>query len=118
MREHNEAVNKLDYVPAAKEIAVDYEEGTTQTVRLHDGSLLKLAKLRPDYDPGNRVAAMAYLQDRYEAGEIPTGLLYLNPEPQNLHRHLGTIDTALNKLTQEELCPGTDMLAAVNAEYR
>jgi 2-oxoglutarate ferredoxin oxidoreductase subunit beta len=118
VRDHNEAVNKIDYVPAAKEITVDYEEGATETVRLYDGSLLKLAKLRPEYDPSNRVAAMAYLQDRYEAGEIATGLLYLDPEPQNLHRHLGTIDTALNRLTQEELCPGADALAAVNAEYR
>ena len=118
VRDHNEAVNKLDYVPAAKEITVDYEEGATEIVRQHDGSLLKLVKLRPDYDPGSRVAAMAYLQDRYEAGEIATGLLYLDPEPQNLHRHLGTIDTALNRLTQEELCPGTDALEAVNAEYR
>ena len=118
VREHNESVNRLDYVPAAEEITADYEEGSSESVRLHDGSLLKLAKLRPDYDPSNRVGAMAYLQDRYEAGEIPTGLLYLGPEPQNMHRHLGTIETPLNRLTQEELCPGADMLAVVNGEYR
>jgi 2-oxoglutarate ferredoxin oxidoreductase subunit beta len=118
VREHNEAVNKLDYVPAEQEITVDYEEGATEIVRQHDGSLLKLAKLRPDYDPSNRVGAMAHLQDRYEAGEIATGLLYLDPEPEDLHAHLGTVEVGLNRLTQDELCPGADMLAAVNAEYR
>ncbi|MGC9953016.1 MAG: 2-oxoacid:ferredoxin oxidoreductase subunit beta [Rhizomicrobium sp.] len=118
VRDHNEAVNKLDYVPAEKEITVDYEEGTTEMVRQHDGSLLKLAKLRPDYDPSSRVAAMAYLRDRHEAGEIATGLLYLDAEPEDLHGHLGTIDTAINRLKQEELCPGADALEAVNAEYR
>ena len=118
VRDHNEAVNKLDYIPAGKEITVDYEEGTTEMVRQHDGSLLKLAKLRPDYDPSSRVAAMAYLQDRHEAGEIATGLLYLDAEPEDLHGHLGTIDAALNRLKQEELCPGAEALEAVNAEYR
>jgi 2-oxoglutarate ferredoxin oxidoreductase subunit beta len=118
VRDHNEAVNKLDYVPAAEEITVDYEAGTTEIVRQHDGSLLKLVKLRHDYDPGSRVAAMAYLQDRDEAGEIATGLLYLDTDPVDLHGHLGTIDGPLNRLTQDELCPGADALEAANAEYR
>jgi 2-oxoglutarate ferredoxin oxidoreductase subunit beta len=118
VRDHNEAVNKLDYVPPAEEITVDYEAGTTEMVRQHDGSLLKLVKLRHDYDPGSRVAAMAYLQDRDEAGEIATGLLYLDTDPVDLHGHLGTIDGPLNRLTQDELCPGADALEAANAEYR
>jgi 2-oxoglutarate ferredoxin oxidoreductase subunit beta len=118
VRDHDEAVNRIDYVPAAKEITVDYEEGTTEIVRQHDGSVLKLAKLRPDYDSSSRVAALAYLQDRQEAGEIVTGLLYLDADPVDLHGHLNTIDGPLNRLTQEELCPGADALEAANAEYR
>ncbi len=118
VRDHDKAVNTLDYVPPKKEIAVDYEKGTTTMVRQHDGSWLKLAKISADYDPSSRVAALAYLQDRQEAGEIVTGLLFFDAKPIDLHKHLGTIDKALNRLGQEELCPGTDQLEAVNAEYR
>ena len=39
-------------------------------------------------------------------------------QPEDLHAHLGTVEVGLNRLTQDELCPGADMLAAVNAEYR
>jgi 2-oxoglutarate/2-oxoacid ferredoxin oxidoreductase subunit beta len=118
VREHNEAVNKLDFVPAEREITVDYEPGTTEMVRQHDGSVLKLAKLHADYDPSNRVAAMTYLQERQAAGEIVTGLLFVDANAQDLHGHLGTIDAALNRMNETELCPGVDALEVINHEYR
>jgi len=33
---------------------VEYDEGTTQTVKMHDGSTLLLHKLETDYDPPTR----------------------------------------------------------------
>lgn len=118
VREHDEAVNAVDFVPAKKEITADYEPGTTELVRQHDGSYLKLAKLRPDYDPSNRIAALAYLQEHQAQGELVTGLIYVAPEAADLHDHLGTADTPLNKLTEKELCPGAKALEVVNGEYR
>jgi len=44
VRAHNEAVNKLDFMPAKAEIKVDYEPGTVTIVKQHDGTYLKLAK--------------------------------------------------------------------------
>jgi 2-oxoglutarate ferredoxin oxidoreductase subunit beta len=118
VRDHNEAVNKLDFVPAREEITIDYEPGTTEMVRQHDGSVLKLAKLHPDYDPSNRVAALSYLQERQAAGEIVTGLLYVDTNAEDLHSHLGTVDAPLNRMEQDQLCPGAEALEAVNHEYR
>ena len=118
VREHNEAVNRIDYVPSAEEITVDYEPGTTEVVRQHDGSYLKLAKLHPDYDPSDRIGALAYLQERQAAGELVTGLLYVEEGAKDLHTHLGTTDVPLNKLTERELCPGVAALETVNGEYR
>ena len=118
VRDHNEAVNKLDFVPAREEITIDYEPGTTEMVRQHDGSVLKLAKLHPDYDPSNRVAALTYLQERQAAGEIVTGLLYVDANAEDLHGHLGTVDAPLNRMEQDELCPGAEALEAINNEYR
>ena len=49
--------------------------------------VLKLAKLHADYDPRDRISALRYLQERHAAGEVVTGLLYLDPEPQDIHAH-------------------------------
>jgi len=118
VREHNEAMNRIDVIPAREEIKVDFEPGTTEIVRQHDGSYLKLAKLHKDYDPTDRAGAMAHLQARQQAGEVVTGLLYVDPEPQDLHTHLGTVTQPLNRLGEKELCPGAKALADVNASYR
>jgi 2-oxoglutarate/2-oxoacid ferredoxin oxidoreductase subunit beta len=118
VREHNDAVNRIDFIEPRAEIKVDYEPGTVEVVTQHDGSQLKLSKLHADYDPRDRAAAMAYLQDRHARGEVVTGLLYLDPEPKDLHAHLDTVTTPLNVLGEKELCPGSTKLAALNEEYR
>ena len=118
VREHNEAVNRLDFMTPRETISVDYEPGTVETVTQHDGSVLKLAKLHPDYDPHDRVAALRYLQERHAAGEVVTGLLFIDPEPRDIHANLKTVATPLNKLSEAELCPGADALEKINLSYR
>ena len=118
VRAHNEAVNSLDMMEERKEITLDHAPGTVELVTQHDGSVLKLRKLAPDYDPTNRLAAMAYLQERQAVGEIVTGLLYVDPAPQDLHRRLGTVATPLNSLGENELCPGQAALEQINASLR
>ena len=118
VREHNEAVNRIDVIEPKEEITVDYEPGTVEVVHQHDGSVIKLAKLHPEYDPHDRVAAMGYLQERHAVGEIVTGLLYLDPDSKDLHDALGTVQTPLNRMDTKELCPGNAKLEAVNAAYR
>jgi len=118
VRAHNEAVNGLDLMPERDAIAADYAAGTVHEVTQHDGSVLRLRKLAPDYDPTDRIAAMTYLQRRNAEGEIVTGLLYVDPDPKDLHAHLGTIDAPLNGLGEAELVPGAAALAAFNAARR
>src|SRR5512141_1240793 len=101
-REHNEAVNSLDVITFHKEITAEYEPGTVQEVRQHDGSLLRLRKLHADYDASDRIAAMNYVQSRYAEGEIATGLLFVESEPKDLHAHLNTVATPLNQLGERD----------------
>jgi 2-oxoglutarate ferredoxin oxidoreductase subunit beta len=118
VRAHNEAVNALDVIEGREPIVIDYKPGTVEIVTQHDGSVIKLRKLTPDYDATNRLSATAYLQERQAAGEIVTGLLYVDPEAGDLHAHLDTVTTPLNALGEAELCPGSAALDAVNAELR
>jgi 2-oxoglutarate ferredoxin oxidoreductase subunit beta len=118
VREHNEAVNRLDFITGRDEITADYAPGSLTEVVQHDGSVIRLRKLHPEYDPHDRIAAVNYLQERQAAGEVVTGLLYLDPHPDELHAHLNTVDTPLNQLGERELCPGAAALQKLNSSLR
>jgi 2-oxoglutarate ferredoxin oxidoreductase subunit beta len=119
VREHNEAVSRIDFISGREEIAIDIEPGEVMDVRQHDGTLLRLRSLHPDhYDPGDRHAAMAYMQRHHEMGEVVTGLLYVDPLATDLHTALNTCDRPLNALGPAELCPGAQALERLNASLR
>src|SRR5690606_14343597 len=118
VREHNEAVNRLDVMPPRAEIVADYAPGELIDVQQHDGSVLRLHKLAEDYDPRDRIAAMNLVQQRHARGEIATGLLYVDPGADDLHGHLGTVETPLNALGADALSPGAQALERINASLR
>src|SRR5262249_39166162 len=63
-REHNEVVNRLDFMPPRAPIHVDYKPGELEIVEQHDGSKLALRKLHTHYDPHDNLSAMTYLHER------------------------------------------------------
>jgi len=93
VREHNDAVSRLDFISPRSEITAEYESGSVEDVVQHDGSVIRLRKLHADYDAHDRITAMTYLQERQAAGEVVTGLLYVDPDPDELHAQLNTADT-------------------------
>jgi 2-oxoglutarate ferredoxin oxidoreductase subunit beta len=118
VREHNEAVNRLDFISSRAPIRVDYEPGTVEIVEQHDGSRIALRKLDADYDIYDARAATNFLMERQAAGEVVTGLLYLEREGEDLHDHLNTVAPPLNTLAERELCPGSTALEKFNATLR
>ena len=118
IRDHNEAVNRLDFWPNREAITVSYNEGETISVPQHDGSIIKLRKLTDDYDPTDRINATTQIQAHAAKGEVLTGLLYVNPDSEDLHAHLNTFPTAFNTLGEKDLCPGAGMLEKINAALR
>jgi 2-oxoglutarate ferredoxin oxidoreductase subunit beta len=61
---------------------------------------------------------MQYLQEHTSRGEVVTGLLYVDPDPIDLHAHLNTVDVAFNQLGEPQLCPGAAALESFNASLR
>jgi 2-oxoglutarate ferredoxin oxidoreductase subunit beta len=118
VREHNEAVNRLDVITGRAPIKLDQLPGTVQVVEQHDGSRLVLRKLGADYDVSDRLAAMNFLQTHAAKGQIVTGLIYLDREPEDLHASLNTVAAPLNELGDKELCPGAATLEKINAALR
>ncbi|MEK7754517.1 MAG: 2-oxoacid:ferredoxin oxidoreductase subunit beta, partial [Acidobacteriota bacterium] len=62
--------------------------------------------------------ALNYIAEHQSRGELVTGLLYIQPEAEDLHAHLNTVDTPFNKLGASELCPGSSVLEKLNAALR
>jgi 2-oxoglutarate ferredoxin oxidoreductase subunit beta len=118
VREHNEAVNRLDVITGRATIHLDQAPGTVQVVEQHDGSRLVLRKLNKDYDVSDRLAAMSFLQSHAAKGQIVTGLIYLEHEAEDLHSNLNTVEAPLNALNEKELCPGSAALDKINASLR
>jgi len=118
VREHNEAVNRLDVIPSRMPIEVKYEPGSVEVVEQHDGSKLALRKLSADYDVHDRTAALGFLQHHAAKGQIVTGLLYVEKDSEDLHSHLGTVEVPLNSLGEGQLCPSQAALDKINASLR
>jgi 2-oxoglutarate ferredoxin oxidoreductase subunit beta len=118
VRMHNEAVNRLDFITGRDPINVAYEPGTVEIVEQHDGSRIALRKLNAEYNIHDKLAAMSFLLHHAAEGQIVTGLLYVDNDPDDLHSHLSTVGTPLNALGEKELCPGSATLEKFNASLR
>jgi 2-oxoglutarate ferredoxin oxidoreductase subunit beta len=118
VREHNDAVNRLDVLTGREPITVDYAPGSVQIVEQHNGTRLALRKLNDDYDVNDRLAAMAFLQKHAALGQVVTGLLYVDPNADDLHAHLDTLERPLNTRSAQDLCPGSSVLEKINASLR
>jgi 2-oxoglutarate ferredoxin oxidoreductase subunit beta len=116
-REHQEPLHDFTFVPREQEIQLgEFPEGTTRTVKLHDGATIVLKKLDRDHDPSNRAAAMGLIEESHSAAVLLTGLIYIEPERPSLADifHLPEQRT-LNRMTEKELRPAKDMIEKANA---
>ena len=117
-REHQIEVVHADFVPLREEIKTEYEPGSIQHVRLHDGSTLNLRKIDEDYDPTDRDRAYAYIREKQNIGETVTGLLYVDPESMDMVEQNNLIEVPLYNLPYDQLCPGSAELEKLQQRFR
>jgi 2-oxoglutarate ferredoxin oxidoreductase subunit beta len=117
-REHNEALGYLDVIPETEEIKVNYKEGSSAQVQMHDGSKMILHKLDKSHNLYDRGNSIKILNDHQTKGSIVTGLIYLDKEERDLHDTINSNQKPLNILTEKDLCPGSKGLDYVNASFR
>lgn len=116
-RAHLDAM-PVDFVPMRDEIRTQYDPGTTQSVTLHDGSVIHLLKAARDYRSDDRAAALAAVQKANAEGRVLTGLFYLDPDTRDLNDNLKLAARPLNELGKDELCPGSKVLDSINEGLR
>ncbi len=108
----------MDYVPPAEEIKAAYADGDAMAIKMHGGGTIVLRKVDKDYDPTSRASSFKYLRERFNAGEITTGLLYLNESRAEMHELMGNVDTPLSQLPLDRLHPGEEELKKLQNQYR
>src|SRR5213083_2720291 len=113
VKDHDDPLEEVSFVPFFEDIAVDYEPGTTQEVRMHDGSKLYLKKLEEDYDPTDRIGAMKRLHETARRGEFATGIIYIEPDRDDFLTQLNVVDEPLATLPLSRVRPGPEALEEI-----
>ncbi len=118
MKDHEEPLQEVSFVPSFEEINVEYDPGTTVEVTMHDGSRLRLRKLEEEYDATNRLEAIHRLNESHEKGEVLTGVFYVNPKAPSFIDLLNMTDQPLATLPESAVRPGREVLEQVMEELR
>jgi 2-oxoglutarate ferredoxin oxidoreductase subunit beta len=110
MKDHEEPLHEINFVPRFAEIDVDYDPGSVVNVTMHDGSSLRLHKIEEDYDPTNKIGAIKRIMESQEAEEVLTGVLYVNTQAPNFLEMLDMTDAPLATLPERLIRPSREVL--------
>ena len=118
MKDHDEPLQEINFIPHFEDMHVDYDPGTTLEVEMHDGSRLRLRKMEEDYDPTDKVRAVTRLNEAKKDGEMLTGVLYVDPDAPTFLDMLRLTDHPLATLPESVVRPGREVLDQVMEELR
>jgi 2-oxoglutarate ferredoxin oxidoreductase subunit beta len=118
MKEHEEVLQELDFVPSFEDITVDIPEGEVMDVQMHDGSHLRIRKLHQDFDPTDRFKALVALEESEARGEVLTGVLYLNTAKPTFIELLNLAEEPVATLPEARVRPPKAVLDQVMDELR
>jgi 2-oxoglutarate ferredoxin oxidoreductase subunit beta len=118
MKDHEEPLHEVSFVPAFEDISVDYDEGTSLNVTMHDGSQLRLRKLERDYDPTNRITAVKRIMEAHAADEVLTGVFYVNEQAPSFLDMIHMTDEPLATLPESVTRPPKSVLEQCMEELR
>jgi len=118
VKDHDEPVHDVNFVPFFEDIGVEQEPGATKEVTLHDGSKIYLKNVGEDYDPTDKITAMKLLMETARRGEYATGLLYVEPDKDDFCTLLNVVDEPLAFLPLERTRPGKAALDEIMESLR
>jgi 2-oxoglutarate ferredoxin oxidoreductase subunit beta len=118
LKDHEEPLQDLGLVPSFENIEVEYDPGTTTTVRMHDGSELRLRKLDRDYDATNKVGALRVMAEAHEKAEVLTGVFYVNTKAPSFMDLLHVTDEPLAQLPENVVRPPQQVLDEIMESLR
>src|SRR6187399_717520 len=118
VKDHDDPLEEVSFVPFFEDISVDYEPGSSQEVTMHDGSKLYLRKLEEGYDPTDKIAALRRLHETARRGEFATGLVYIEPDRDDFLTQLNVVDEPLASLPLDRVRPSRAALEEIMESLR
>jgi 2-oxoglutarate/2-oxoacid ferredoxin oxidoreductase subunit beta len=113
VKDHDQMIHELGFVPSYAPISVDYDQGTTKVIEMPDGAKITLKKIDRDYDPTNKKEALELLHDSHQKGVLLTGLFYVEPKSIPFQEILELEETPLVELSVEKIRPSKAVLDEV-----
>jgi len=110
VKDHDDVLGDVQFVPFFEDINVEYEPGSTTEVKMHDGSHLYLRKIAEDYNPSDKIAAMRLLHETMRRGEFATGVIYIEPDKDDFIDALNMVETPLAFLPDAQTRPDKAVL--------
>jgi len=101
VKDHEEPLGEINFVPYFDDINVEYDAGSTTDVKLHDGSRLLLRKVAEDYNPTDKMSAVRLLHETMQRGEFATGVIYIEPDKDDFIDTLNLVEQPLAFLPTE-----------------
>jgi 2-oxoglutarate ferredoxin oxidoreductase subunit beta len=118
VKDHDEPLGEISFIPYFENIEVEYEPGSTTAVQMHDGSKLYLRKVAEDYNPSDKIAALRLLHETARRGEFATGIIYIEPDKDDFIDTLNLVDEPLALLPQDKVRPGKAVLDEIMDSLR
>lgn len=118
IKEHDELLNEIDFVPFYEDISVEIAEGEVKEVEMHDGSKLRIKKLGREYDPTNKFDALRAIDEAGKKGEVLTGVFYVDTSKPNFMDLLNMEDAPLATLPESKVRPPREVLDEAMEELR
>jgi 2-oxoglutarate ferredoxin oxidoreductase subunit beta len=118
VKEHDEPLHEVDFIPSFQDISVEIDEGSVHEVAMHDGSRIRLRKLGRDYDPTDQHGAITALHEAGLRHELLTGILYVALEKPTLFDMLGMVEEPLATLPEARVRPPKEALDEIMEELR
>jgi 2-oxoglutarate ferredoxin oxidoreductase subunit beta len=118
MKDHEEPLHDVSFVPSFEDISIEYDPGTSVAVTMHDGSQLRLRKLEEDYDPTSKLNAIKRLAEAKEKNEELTGVFYVNPQAPTFLDMINMTDDPLATLSEQQVRPGREVLKRIMEELQ
>jgi 2-oxoglutarate ferredoxin oxidoreductase subunit beta len=113
VKDHDEPLADVSFVPYFEDISVDYDSGSTLDIAMHDGSHLRLRKIEESFDPTSKTEALRLLTESHDKGEIITGLFYVNTKQENFLTLLNIVDEPLATLPESKVRPPKEVLEQI-----
>jgi len=118
VKDHEEQLNELDFVPFYEDISAEIAEGEVKEVEMHDGSKLRIKNLGRDYDPTNKFDALKAIDESNKNGEVLTGVYYVDTTKPNFLDMLSIDAAPLATLPESKIRPPKEALDEAMEELR